>query len=128
VVVVEGELGVPLMPELPPELLLPIEPLVPPELPLPELPIAPLLLPEPVVSEEPEVLPLLLGVLVLPDEPDVVGDPVVLRLVQAPSDRAVAMTIAKVAHLVRDAFIRDSLRGLFERRTGSHDCPMRHSR
>ena len=96
------------------------EPIVEPE------PEAPIELVPPVVSDEPvvpAVLPLpvvalpevegvvvaLRSVVVLDVLDEVVGVPVSSRLVQAP--RETAATSARAAHVVRDAFIGNSLRG-----------------
>jgi hypothetical protein len=89
-------------PEAPIELVLPgvpVEPLVPAVLPLPVV----------ALPEVEGVVVALRSVVVLDVLDEVVGVPVSSRLVQAPSETAA--TSASAAHVVRDAFIRNSLRG-----------------
>jgi hypothetical protein len=134
VVVVAVELVEPVTPPVPVVVPL-VEPGAPIELAPPDddesLPVAPgvvvpLLLPLVVPPVElppvPPVAPLVLGdvpllgdgVVVDELEDEVVGAGVVSsRLVQAPSETAA--TSASAAHEVRDAFIGNSLRGLFEK-------------
>lgn len=132
VVVVAVELVEPVTPPVPVVVPL-VEPEAPIELAPPEddvsllvdpgvvVPLLPLVVP-PVEPAVPPVAPLVLGdvpllgdgVVVDELEDEVVGAGVVSsRLVQAPSETAA--TSASAAHEVRDAFIGNSLRGLFEK-------------
>ena len=93
-----------------------VEPGAPIELVLPGVPVEPLVLPVPAVLEVSlpaaggaGVVVTLFSVVVLDVLDDVVGVGVSSRLVQAP--RETAATSASAAHEVRDAFIRNSLRG-----------------
>jgi hypothetical protein len=96
-------------PEAPIELVLPLPVEPPVEPPLPAV-VLPLVEPEPLVPGvvlPPAVLPVA-GVLVLDELVEVEGEvPASSRLVQAP--RETAATSASAAHVVRDAFIEDSL-------------------
>ena len=133
VVVVAVELVEPVTPPVPVVVPL-VEPEAPIELAPPEddvsllvdpgvvVPLLPLVVPPVELPAVPPVAPLVLGdvpllgdgVVVDELEDEVVGAGVVSsRLVQAPSETAA--TSASAAHEVRDAFIGNSLRGLFEK-------------